>query len=76
MNEFIELTICAECGEEITSTTYECGNGWDGFSRCPGCGIIEGDTETVYECPECGETDSEETVDGWIRCNNCGYQIY
>ena len=43
------VTVCAECGTPITEDTYECGNGWDGVTKCCGCGEVEGETEEVRE---------------------------
>lgn len=41
------MIVCKECGTEVYEETYSCGNGWDGLTKCPGCGIVEGETEEV-----------------------------
>lgn len=43
------VTLCSECHHEVNENTYSCGNGWDGFSSCSYCGIVEGETYEVTQ---------------------------
>jgi len=38
------ITICSDCREEVHERT---GINGDGYCQCSGCGMIEGETETI-----------------------------
>lgn len=57
---FIEVRVCAYCNEIIGSDHFVGNEGW---TICEGCSVVEGDTETKFECQDCYSLCSEEKCD-------------
>jgi len=64
MENFIEIQVCDDCGE----ITEEKGIGTEGWTICPGCGNVEGDTTTMWECKNCEKRYPDE--EGDLKCCN------
>jgi len=62
--EFREITRCVECGGEVEQKF----SGDEGWGFCNDCGIIEGDTITVFECSLCLEEQDETKNEPECNC--------
>jgi transcription initiation factor TFIIIB Brf1 subunit/transcription initiation factor TFIIB len=41
------VIVCASCGEIVENQSYFVSNGWDGYTKCQGCGEIEGELKEI-----------------------------